>query len=86
MFSRDQFKRAASLTEEDFAQLGKCRRPHKRLGFACQVAFVLSQCDPVALIEDPGDFRRLPVDDARLDHVQAAARLQVFICSHSSRR
>jgi len=27
MFSRDQLKRAASLTEEDFAQLGKCRRP-----------------------------------------------------------
>jgi hypothetical protein len=26
MFSRDQLKRAASLTEEDFAQLGKCRR------------------------------------------------------------
>jgi hypothetical protein len=30
MFSRDQLKRAASLTEEDFAQLGKCRRPHNR--------------------------------------------------------
>ncbi len=26
MFSRDQLKRAASLTEEDFVQLGKCRR------------------------------------------------------------
>ena len=40
MFFRDQLKRAASLTEEDFAQLGKCRRPHNRLGFAYQVAFV----------------------------------------------
>src|SRR5260370_33264862 len=40
MFSRDQLKRAASLTEEDFAQLGNCRRPHNRLGFAYQVAFV----------------------------------------------
>ena len=40
MFSRDQLKRAASLTEEDFAQLGRCRRPHNRLGFAYQVAFV----------------------------------------------
>jgi hypothetical protein len=39
MFSRDQLKRAASLTEEDFAQLCKCRRPHNRLGFAYQVAF-----------------------------------------------
>jgi hypothetical protein len=34
MFSRDQLKRAASLTEEDFVQLGKYRRPHNRLGFA----------------------------------------------------
>jgi hypothetical protein len=40
MFSRDQLKRAASLTEEDFVQLGKCRRPHSRLGFAYQVGFV----------------------------------------------
>jgi hypothetical protein len=40
MFSRDQLKRAATLTEEDFVQLGKCRRPHNRLGFAYQVAFV----------------------------------------------
>jgi hypothetical protein len=34
MFSRDKLKRAASLTEEDFVQLGKCRRPHNRLGNA----------------------------------------------------
>ena len=27
MFSRDQLKRAATLTEEDFVQLGKWRRP-----------------------------------------------------------
>ena len=40
MFSRDQLKRAASLTDEDFVELGKCRRPHNRLGFAYQVAFV----------------------------------------------
>jgi len=40
MFSRDQLKRVASLTEEDFVELGKCRRPHNRLGFAYQVAFV----------------------------------------------
>jgi hypothetical protein len=32
MFSRGKLKRAASLTEEDFVQLGKCRRPHNRLG------------------------------------------------------
>jgi hypothetical protein len=40
VFSRDQLKRAATLTEEDFVQLGKCRRPHNRLGFAYWVAFV----------------------------------------------
>jgi hypothetical protein len=41
MFSRDQLKRAATLTE-DFVQLGKCRRPHNRLGFAYQVALFAS--------------------------------------------
>jgi hypothetical protein len=40
MFPREQLKRAAALTEEDFVQLGKCRRPHNRLSFAYQVAFV----------------------------------------------
>ena len=39
-FSRDQLKRAATLTKLDLVQLGKCRRPHNRLGFAYQVAFV----------------------------------------------
>jgi hypothetical protein len=29
--------------------------------------------DQVALTQDPGDFARLPVDDARQDQVQAAA-------------
>jgi hypothetical protein len=37
MFSRQQLKRAATLTEEDLVQIGKCRRPHNRLGFAYQV-------------------------------------------------
>jgi uncharacterized protein DUF4158 len=40
MFSRHQLKRAAALTEEDPAQIGKCRRPHNRLGLAYQLAFV----------------------------------------------
>ena len=31
MFSRDQLKRAASLTEEDFVQLGRCRRPQSAI-------------------------------------------------------
>jgi uncharacterized protein DUF4158 len=57
MFSRDQLKRAATLTEEDFVQLDKCRRPHNRLGFAYQVAFVrlfdrFPQQQPFELIEE----------------------------------
>jgi hypothetical protein len=57
MFSRNQLKRAATLTEEDFLQLGKCRRPHNRLGFAYQVAFVrllgrFPQQRPFELIEE----------------------------------
>jgi hypothetical protein len=40
MFPREQLKRAATLSEEDFVQLGKCLRPRNRLGFAYQVAFV----------------------------------------------
>jgi hypothetical protein len=32
-----------------------------------------SICDRVVLTEDPGDFPRLPVDDACQDLVQAAA-------------
>src|ERR1700720_4668737 len=57
MFSRDQLKRAASLTEEDFVQPGKCRRPHNRLGFAYQVGFVrlfdrFPQQQPFELFEE----------------------------------
>ncbi len=57
MFSRDQLRRAASLTEEDFVQLGKCRRLHNRLGFAHQVAFVrlfdrFPQQQPFELFEE----------------------------------
>src|ERR1700693_2025011 len=71
MFSRDQLKRAASLTEEDFVQLGKCRRPHNRLGFAYQVAFVrlfdrFPQQQSFELLEElvyfsAGQLRNLPV-------------------------
>jgi hypothetical protein len=57
MFSRDELKRAASLTEEDFVQLGRCRRPHNRLGFAYQVTFVrllgrFPQQQPFELFEE----------------------------------
>jgi hypothetical protein len=40
LFSRQQVKRDVALTEEDLVQIGKCRRPHNRLGFAYQVAFI----------------------------------------------
>src|ERR1700693_4787429 len=57
MFSRDQLKRAASLTEEDFVQLGRGRCPHNRLGFAYQVGFVrlfdrFPQQQPFELFEE----------------------------------
>jgi len=57
MFSRDQLKRAMTLTEEDFVQLGRYRRPHNRLGFAYQVAFVrlfdrFPQQQPFELFEE----------------------------------
>ena len=34
--------------------------------------------DWVALTQDPGDFARLPVDDARQDQVQAAAGVHLL--------
>ena len=34
--------------------------------------------DQVALTQDPGDFARLPVDDARQDQVQAAAGVHLL--------
>jgi hypothetical protein len=40
MFSRQQLKHPAALTDEDLVQIGKCRRAHNWLGFAYQVAFV----------------------------------------------
>jgi hypothetical protein len=57
MFSRDQLKWAATLTEQDYVQLGRCRRPHNRLGFAYQVAFVrlfdrFPQQQPFELFEE----------------------------------
>ncbi|HXM27707.1 MAG TPA: DUF4158 domain-containing protein [Chthoniobacterales bacterium] len=57
MFSRDQLKRVDSLTEEDFVQPARCRRPHNRLGFSYQVAFVrllgrFPQQQPFELFEE----------------------------------
>src|SRR6266481_3153984 len=68
MLSRDQLKRAASLTEEDFVELGKCRRPHNRLGFAYQVAFVrlfdrFPQQQPFELIEELVCFSAVVADN-----------------------
>ena len=40
MFARQQLKREGRLTADDLAQIGKCRRPQNRLGFAYQLAFV----------------------------------------------
>ena len=64
MFSRDQLKRAATLTEQDFVQLSRCRRPHNRLGFAYQVAFV-RRFDrfPQQLIPGSQFFRMMPENE-----------------------
>jgi hypothetical protein len=40
MFSRDQLKRPATLTEENFPAARQVPAPHNRLGFAYRVAFV----------------------------------------------
>jgi len=86
MFSRDQLRRAASLTEEDFAQLGKCRRPHNRLGFAYQVAFVrllgrFPQQQPFELFEELVCFSAAQLGlDAGL--IELYRKRQPTICEH----
>ena len=39
-YSRQQLLSIAKLTPEDFQRIYRCRRPHNRLGFAYQLAFV----------------------------------------------
>ena len=61
MFSRQQLKRAATLTEEDLKQIGKCRRPYNRLGFAYQVGFVrlfnrFPRQQPFEIVQDVANF------------------------------
>jgi Domain of unknown function (DUF4158) len=86
MFSRDQLKRAATLTEEDFVQLDKCRRPHNRLGFAYQVAFVrlfdrFPQQQPFELIEELVCFSAAQLRlDARL--IELYRKRQPTISEH----
>jgi pimeloyl-ACP methyl ester carboxylesterase len=86
MFSRDQLKRAATLTEEDFVQLGKCRRPHNRLGFAYQVAFVrlfdrFPQQQPFELFEELVCFSAAQLRlDARL--IELYRKRQPTISEH----
>ena len=61
MFSRQQLKRAANLTEEDLKQISNCRRPYNRLGFAYQVAFVrllnrFTRQQPFEIVEELASF------------------------------
>jgi len=46
MFSRDQLKRAETLTEGRF-RAGRCRRPHNRLGFAYQAPSLLEHVSAI---------------------------------------
>jgi hypothetical protein len=39
-FSQGQMVREATLTEDDLAEIAKCRRDQNRLGFAYQIGFV----------------------------------------------
>lgn len=72
MFSRQQLKHAARLTGEDLVQIGKCRRPHNRLGFAYQVAFVrlfnrFPRQQPFEIVDDLVSFSAAQLgSDARL--------------------
>ena len=68
MFSRQQLKRAARLTSEDLVQIGKCRRPHNRLGFAYQVAFVrlfnrFPEQQPFEVLHELGTNEHLQLPD-----------------------
>src|SRR5262249_17384235 len=44
MFFREQLKRAASLKEEDFVQLGKCWRPHMFTSLGYREALAVRHC------------------------------------------
>ena len=61
MFARHQLKREGRLTGDDLAQIGKCRRPQNRLGFAYQLAFVrllnrFPKQQPFEVIDDLVNF------------------------------
>ena len=81
MFSRQQLKRAAALNREDLRQIGKCRRPHNRLGFAYQVAFVrlfnhFPQQQPFEVLDELVSFSaaQLGVDTELTDSTVNASR------------
>jgi hypothetical protein len=85
MFSRDQLKRAATLTEEDFVQLGKCRRAHNRLGFAYQVGFVrlfdrFPKQQPFELLEELVCFSaaQLELDPRLIERIENNFRLLIL--------
>jgi uncharacterized protein DUF4158 len=87
MFSRDQLKRAASLTEEDFAHLGKCRRPHvgfsaAQLGLDADLIELYRKRQPTISEHQQtitGYLRLRPFDDAE------AAQLEQFLFQEACR-
>jgi len=61
MFSRQQLKQAARLTDEDLVQIAKWRRPYNRLGFGYQLAFVrlfnrFPRQQPFEIVEELASF------------------------------
>jgi TnpA family transposase len=86
MFSRQQLKHAATLTEEDLKQISNCRRPYNRLGFAYQVGFVrlfnrFPRQQPFEIVEELANFSaaQLGFDVAMLEFYR---RRQPTISEH----
>ena len=74
MFPRHQLKRDARLTAEDIGEIGKCRQPQNRLGFAYQLAFVrllnrFPKQQPFEVVEDLASFTavQLSIDGGLID-------------------
>jgi Domain of unknown function (DUF4158) len=86
MFSRQQLKHAAALTDADLVQIGKCRRAHNRLGFAYQVAFVrlfnrFPRQKPFEVLDELASFSAAQLGfDARL--LELYRKRQPTICEH----
>ena len=88
-FSQGQMVREASLTEDDLAEVDRCRRDHNRLGFAYQIGFVrlfsrFPAQHPLEMCDELLGFvaAQLNIDATRLE--EYAAR-QPTVSDHQTR-